>query len=126
MPRNLQQSFGSRHAQYHNVVPISPRRRHESTWPDQPQNKIVTRRRGNAAQGRALETLGHAIEYLTDSRIHLVRKHADNARQLAEGDAASILMQASSAVFLSCPQVVSLWDRLRSLYRQPSVTARDW
>ena len=125
MQTNPSQVFGSTRNQ---GVPISPQRRCESTWPDEPQRELTVRRRGSAVQGRALETLGHAVEYLADSRIHLLTRNAaaGQRREAAEKDALGILMRASRSVFLSCPEVVTLWDRLRSRYRQPNARARGW
>jgi len=81
------------------------------------------RRRGSILQGRALETLGHAVEYLVDSRLFQVED--DNQR--AEQEAVQILMRASRAVFAECAEVVSLRTRLRRwlqerLEQEPEVT----
>ena len=65
-------------------------------------------------QGRALETLGHAVEYLMDSRLFLVER----ATPKAEQDALQILMRMSRAVFLECPEVVSVWTRFGQLCRR--------
>jgi len=67
------------------------------------------RRRGSLAQGRALETLGHAVEYLIDSRLFDAGDH--NVR--VEQEAVQILMRMSREVFAECPEVVSLRRRLR-------------
>jgi hypothetical protein len=72
------------------------------------------RRRGNAMQGRALEALGHAVEYLMDSRMFLVGQENGKAEQ----DALKILMQMSRTVFLECPEVVSVWDKMGRLCRR--------
>jgi hypothetical protein len=68
-----------------------------------PGEKVV-RRRGNAEQGRALEALGHAVEYLVDSRMFLrTQAESDSNR-----DAVQMLMRLSRTVFLECPEVVPL------------------
>ncbi len=67
------------------------------------------RRRGSLEQGRALEMLGHAVEYLVDSRLFL----ADPPDLAAEQQAVQLLMRASRAVFAECPEVISLRQRLK-------------
>jgi hypothetical protein len=66
------------------------------------------KRRGSLEQGRALETLGHAVEYLVDSRLF----HAGCHNQTDEQEAIQILMRMSRAVFSECPEVVTLGRRL--------------
>jgi hypothetical protein len=78
------------------------------------ERRKAVRRRGNSEQGRALEILGHAVEYLVDSRLFLV----DQTQAKAEQDAVQILMRMSRAVFLECPEVVSLWDKMGRLCRK--------
>ena len=67
------------------------------------------RRRGSLEQGRALETLGHAVEYLVDSRMFQVEDSSQRDHQ----EAVQILMRMSRAVFAECPEVVSLRRRFR-------------
>jgi hypothetical protein len=50
-------------------------------------------------QGRALELLGHAIEYLVDSQLHRGATQAD-------GRAERILMRLSLEVFAECREVL--------------------
>ena len=52
---------------------------------------VPVRRRGNAEQGRALEMLGHAVEYLADSRLFLL----EEVNQRDEDEAMQILMRMS-------------------------------
>lgn len=66
------------------------------------------RRRGSAEQGRALERLGHAVEYLVDSGLFL----RDERNQRDEDEAIQILMRLSRAVFAECPEVVPVRRRL--------------
>ena len=69
----------------------------------------ASRRRGTLAQGRALETLGHAVEYLVDSRLF----HSGDHNQEDEQEAVQILMRMSRAVFAECLEVISLNRRFR-------------
>jgi hypothetical protein len=70
---------------------------------------LAVRRRGSPAHGRALEVLGHAVEYLIDSRLWQVREgnHRDHE------EAVQILMKMSRAVFSECPEVVTLRRRFQ-------------
>lgn len=68
------------------------------------------RRRGSQEQGRALESLGHAVEYLVDSGLFL----RDERNQRDEHEAIQILMRLSRAVFAECPEVVPLRRRLEA------------
>ena len=78
-------------------------------------------RRPNYRQGQALEALGHAVEYLIDSRLYLGAS-GDQAQLSCEADhreAIHLLMRLSREVFLECAQVVPLWTRVgRGLRRQ--------
>ena len=68
----------------------------------------MVRRRGNLEQGRALEMLGHAVEYLADSQLFLT----DEAGVRHSREAVQILMRCSLAVFLECPEVIPVSRRL--------------
>ena len=67
------------------------------------------RRRGSSEQGRALETLGHAVEYLVDSRL----RFNDSQAAAGEREAIEILMRLNRAVFSECPEVVPFSRRVR-------------
>ncbi len=69
----------------------------------------LVRRRGTRAQGRALETLGHAVEYLVDTRMF----HIEAFNPVDEREAVQILMRMSREVFSECQEVVSLRKRLK-------------
>ena len=69
----------------------------------------TVRRRANMQQGKALEVLGHAIEYLVDSRMFLV----GDPRMLVEADAVRVLSRCSRELFTSCAPVVPVSVRLR-------------
>ena len=73
-----------------------------------------TRRRGTLEQGRALETLGHAVEYLVDTRLFDLGEH--NVRDGQE--AVQIMMRMSRAVFAECPEVVSMRKRMSQWVRE--------
>jgi hypothetical protein len=66
------------------------------------------RRRSSVQQGRALEILGHAVEYLVDSRMFLI----DQPTTRADAEATQILMLLSREVFFECAEVVPPARRL--------------
>ena len=66
-------------------------------------------RRGDRQQGIALEKLGHAIEYLLDSRAEA----AVPVDSRPEVEAVRILSRLSYTVFLECREVKPLRQRLR-------------
>jgi hypothetical protein len=69
----------------------------------------VIRRRPTMQQGRSLETLGHAIEYLVDSQLH----GGSSAGSKNHADATQILMRLSREVFAECREIVPVRERLR-------------
>ncbi len=79
---------------------LSQRRRQKTTLRKQrlwgPGTGMVARRR-TREQGRALELLGHAVEYLLDDR--LFRREADRDGYMS---AVLILSEASRRVYRSC------------------------
>lgn len=99
------------------VVPISNAAR---PVPQPPQKAAYVRRRGSIAQGQALETLGHAVEYLVDSALFLRETSDSRAHQ----DAVQILMRASRNVFAECPEVLSLRSRFSQWALQLASRAR--
>ena len=70
---------------------------------------ISVSRRPTVQQGRALEILGHAIEYLIDSRMFLIDEPANKADE----QATRILMRLSREVFMECAEAISTRRRLR-------------
>jgi hypothetical protein len=80
------------------VVPGSPAPQNRKTPPPPAPDRIV-RRRPDMHQGRALEVLGHAIEYLVDSRMFLVK--------------VQILSRCSREVFATCAEVVPVHHRFK-------------
>jgi hypothetical protein len=73
-------------------------------------DRRMVRRRGNQAQGQALEVLGHSIEYL-DSRFFT----KDQVEARNDREAVQILMRMSRAVFEECAEVISMKRRLKRL-----------
>ena len=72
----------------------------------------LKRRRSISPQaGRALEILGHAIEYLTDEFIHEGGSFSANNSQL---QAVQLLMALNRQIYLECPEVPPLSKRLMS------------
>lgn len=72
----------------------------------------VRRRRIGSEAGHALEILGHAIEYLADEFVHDGTSLSANDGRLL---AIQVLMAANKEIYCSCPEVPSLWERLRTL-----------
>ena len=66
------------------------------------------RRRPGRNQGHALEQLGHAVEYLIDSRMFLTQVPYTTA----EEEAVQILMSLSRLVFDGCPRAVTMRRRV--------------
>ena len=60
--------------------------------------------------GRALELLGHAIEYLVDEYVHAGGGFCEGD---PEFEAIQILMATNRAIYLSCPIRLTLFERLR-------------
>lgn len=75
-----------------------------------------TRRRTTPQQGRAIETLGHAIEYLVDSRLF------DQWESPADAEAVHMLMACSRSVFADCDEVCPWHQRVqRALVKRLSL-----
>jgi hypothetical protein len=78
------------------------------------------RRRLGREEGQALERLGHAVEYLIDSRMFLTHVPYTNA----EEEAVQILMKMNRLVFEGCPEIVTMRRRVtdglqRLIHGQP-------
>jgi hypothetical protein len=69
------------------------------------------RRRITPQAGRAIEILGHAIEYLTDEFILRGVKMTPGSGEL---EAVQMLMALNRQVYFECPEAVTVVDRLRS------------
>lgn len=68
--------------------------------------RFEVRRRPGKVQGRALEILAHALEYLVDTSTE---------RSPADQEAVQILAARSRAVFAECPEIRPLFRRITSL-----------
>lgn len=69
------------------------------------------KRRIDRAHGRALEILGHAIEYLSDEFVHNPRpKSWAMSPQLK---AINLLMGLNRAVYFECPEVPTWRERVK-------------
>lgn len=76
------------------------------------------RRRITPQAGRALEVLGHAIEYLTDEFVH--QGHEISAKD-AQLEAVQLLMALNRQVYFECPEEPTLSERCRALlHRRPA------
>jgi hypothetical protein len=64
--------------------------------------------RGFPRQGRALQMLGHAAEYLLDLRMFAVRESSERD----DLEAIQILMRLSRAVFAECPEMLPQGHRI--------------
>ncbi|MGA2205947.1 MAG: hypothetical protein ABSG10_04365 [Terracidiphilus sp.] len=72
----------------------------------------LRRRHISPQAGRALEILGHAIEYLTDE---FVRAGEPVTVHDARLDAVQLLMGINRQIYFSCPPVPTLGERWRAL-----------
>ena len=75
-------------------------------------SRQFARRQITPEAGKALEKLGHAIEYLTDEFVHSGASFNANNAQL---EAVQLLMALNRKVYFECPQVPTLAERLRWL-----------
>ena len=87
-----------------------PRSRAVSPPDAQSRGPRLVRRRPDRNQGRALEVLGHALEYLVDTRMFVLRE--PNSK--ADGESIQILSRCSREVFSTCVEVVPLRQRLKA------------
>ena len=70
------------------------------------------RRRISPQAGRALELLGHAIEYLTDEFMHQGARFSAREEQF---EAVHMLMALNRRVYFECPEVPTFGERCRAL-----------
>lgn len=70
------------------------------------------RRRITSQAGHALEILGHAIEYLSDEFAH--SGGSLNAHN-AQVEAVQLLMAVNWQIYLACPEVPTMGERLRAM-----------
>lgn len=77
-----------------------------------PPQETRVRRRISPQAGRALEMLGHAIEYLTDEYVQAGGNFCTRNPQL---QAIQIMMAANREIYFACPEVPGLATRLLAL-----------
>jgi hypothetical protein len=75
----------------------------------------VVRRRLSPESGRALERLGHAIEYLTDEFVH---DGCDGGFEGPRIDAIQLLMSLNRQVYGGCPIVPTLSQRVAHFFHR--------
>lgn len=73
----------------------------------------LRKRRISPEAGRALEILGHAIDYLTDEYIYRGGQFRPGDPEL---EALDILMAANRAIYFECPEVPSFAARCLRLF----------
>jgi hypothetical protein len=73
---------------------------------------VVRHRRISHEAGRALEILGHAIEYLADEFAHGGEALVARGGQV---EAMQLLMKMNRQIYFACPEVPTMSDRLRAL-----------
>lgn len=61
--------------------------------------------------GRALETLGHAVEYLTDESVERINRGANLQDEAGVLDAIDLLKSVNRAVYQECPLRMAWWAR---------------
>jgi hypothetical protein len=74
---------------------------------------IVRQRRISPQAGRALEVLGHAIEYLTDEFVHEGATPSANHPQIL---AVQMLMELNRRVYFECPEMPGFCERCRAIF----------
>lgn len=72
-------------------------------------------RRITPEAGRALEILGHAIEYLTDEFVHEGRECSPNDSEL---QAVQLLMALNRQIYFECPVMPTFGERVRAFFRR--------
>jgi hypothetical protein len=77
-----------------------------------PAGKPAIRRRIPPLNGRALEILGHAIEYLADEYAFTVEQMGQIESDDPRVEAIQLLMALNRQVYYSCPEVEPLLKRL--------------
>jgi len=86
---------------------------HDVSMPVSVLSRPVARRRRITPQaGRALEILGHAIEYLTDEYVHRAKVASVDDGEL---QAVQLLMGINRQIYFACPEAPTMADRWRAL-----------
>jgi hypothetical protein len=76
-----------------------------------PESRVVRRRRISPQAGRALEILGHAIDYLIDEYVHQGGTFCAGDPQV---HAVQLLMALNRQIYFECPEVPTLKERCRA------------
>ncbi|MGA8090400.1 MAG: hypothetical protein WCA10_24210 [Terracidiphilus sp.] len=82
-----------------------------------PASNANRRRFISVQAGRALEILGHAIEYLTDEYVHEVKQLSAHDPQV---EAIQMLMAIIREMYFECPVMPTFRERLRAWFRFPA------
>ncbi|MGO8932398.1 MAG: hypothetical protein ACLQDA_01690 [Terracidiphilus sp.] len=77
------------------------------------------RRRISPEAGRALEILGHAIEYLTDEFVHAGGSLSAHNAQVK---AVQLLIGVNRQIYFACPEVPNLGERWRALLHREAAS----
>jgi hypothetical protein len=78
---------------------------------------LKRRRRITPQAGRALEILGHAIEYLTDEFVHRGGLFSFSNEQL---EAVQLLMALNRQIYFECPEVPTFGERCQAFLGLPT------
>lgn len=78
-----------------------------------PAAKTNQRRHITPQAGRALEILGHAIEYLTDEYVHETKQISAHDPKI---QAVQILMALNRQIYFACPLQSTFIERLRAFF----------
>lgn len=83
-------------------------------WQGTGGTTVQRRRRISPQSGRALEILGHAIEYLADEYVYAGGKFnlADPRIQ-----AVLLLMEKNREIYFACPELPRAFERIRRWFR---------
>jgi hypothetical protein len=76
--------------------------------------RACRRRRISPEAGHALQFLGHAIEYLTDEYVYEGGLFSAHDPRI---EAIQLLMARNREIYLECPEVPTLGQRVRGLLR---------
>ncbi len=91
-----------------------------STYPADARGGALRHRRISPQAGRALEILGHAIEYLSDEYAHAGGSLSAHNGQV---EAVQLLMGINRQIYFACPQVPTLGERWRALVHREAASS---